>query len=72
MGGAKSITNLMVDLLNLTSKFCLSSYGRRIVSFIGTLIGKRGPDYHGVHIAYSDPTILTKGNNGDSLGPCWE
>ena len=69
MGGAKRITNLMVDLLKLTSKFCLSIYVGRIVSFIGTLIGERGPDYHGMHIAYSDLTTITKDNNGDRLGP---
>ena len=72
MGGVKRITNLMADLLKLTSKSCLSIYVRRIDSFIGTLIGERGPDYYGVHITYSDPTIITKDNNSDRLGSCWE
>ena len=72
MGGAKRITTLMADLLKLTSKFCLPIYVGRIVSSIGTLIGERGLDYHGVHIAHSDLTIITKDNNGDSLGPYWE
>ena len=72
MGSAKRIANLMADLLKLISKFCLPIYVGRIVSFIGTLIGERGLDYHGVHIAYSDLTTISKDNNGDCLGPCWE
>ena len=72
MGGVKRITNLMADLLKLTSKSCLSIYIRRIDSFIGTLIGEQGPDYHRVHIAYSDLTIITKDGNSNRLGSCWE
>ena len=72
MGDAKRITNLMSYLLKLTSKSCLSIYVRRIVSFIGTLIRERELDYHGVHIAYLDLTIITKDNNSDHLGSCWE
>ena len=72
MGGAKRITNLMADLLKLTSKSCLSIYVRRIVSLIGTLIGEQELDHHGVHIAYTDLAIITKDNNSDRLGPCWE
>ena len=34
------MTNLMADLLKLTSKSYLSISVRRIVSFIGTLIGE--------------------------------
>ena len=60
----------MADLLKLTSKSCLSIYVRGMVSFIGALIGERGPDYRGVHIAYSDLTIITKDNNSDRLGFC--
>ena len=72
MGGAKRITNRMADLLKLTSKSYLSIYVRRIVSFIGTLIGGCGPNHHGVYIAYSDLTIITKDNNSGRLGPYWE
>ena len=70
MGGVKRITNLMADLLKLTSKSYLSIYVRRIVSFIGTLIGERGPDYYEVHITYLDPIIITKDNNSNRLGSC--
>ena len=65
------MTNLMADLLKLTSKSYLSIYVRRIVSFIGTLIGERGPDYYEVHITYLDPIIITKDNNSNRLGSCW-
>ena len=72
MGGAKRITNLMSDMLKLTPKSCLSIYVRRIVLFIGNLIGERGPDYHGVHITYSDFITITKDGNSNRLGSCWE
>ena len=72
MGGAKRITNLMADLLKLTSKSYLSISVRRIVSFIGTLIGERGLDYYEVHITYLDPIIITKDHNSNRLGSCWE
>ena len=51
MGGAKRITNLMADLLKFTFKFYLSIYVGRIASFIGTLIGGRGPDYHAYRLS---------------------
>ena len=72
MEGAKRINNLMAELLKLTSKSYLSIYIKRIISFIGTLIGEQGSDYYGVHITYSDPIIITKDNNSDRLGSCWE
>ena len=72
MGGAKRIANLTANLLKLTSNPCLPIYVWRIVSFIVTLVGERGPDYQGVHIAYSDLTIITKDNNSDRPGLCWE
>ena len=72
MGGAKRITNLMADLLKLISKFCLPIHVGRIVSSIGTLIGERGPDHHGVHIAHLALPTITKDNNGHRLGPFLE
>ena len=72
MGGAKRITNLMADLLKLISKFYLPIHVGRIVSSIGTLIGERGPDHHGVHIAHSALTIITNDNSCNHLGPCRE
>ena len=59
MGGAKRITNLMADLLKFISKFCLLIYIGRIVSSIGTLIAKRGPNYYVVHIAYPALTVAS-------------
>ena len=72
MEGAKRISNLMADLLKFTFKSYLPIYVKRIISFIGTLIGEQGSDYYGVHITYSDPIIITKDNNSDRLGSCLE
>ena len=59
MGGAQRITNLMADLLKLIPKLYLPIYIGTIVSSTSTLIAKRGPDYHVVHIAHSALTVAS-------------